>query len=236
MRIAIHQPDYLPWCGFFYKMARVDLFVILDDCGFSQRRATHRVQIRRPDSVRWLTVPVGKTAAPIIELAPDPKQKWQADHWNALHGAYHAAPYWREVTAWLKPLLLRDGARLADFNIECLRTIAQILGIQTPLARTSELPPAVKSGLGTSGTRVVNICRHFRAKTYFSGHGARAYNDEAAFAAAQVQLEYSDFVHPTYPQTGPDFIPGLSVIDFLANRGTDYAAAFFSCLPPYKSL
>ena len=118
MRIAIHQPDYLPWCGFFYKMARVDLFVILDDCGFSQRRATHRVQIRRPDSVRWLTVPVGKTAVPIIELVPDPKQKWQADHWNALHGAYHAAPYWREVTAWLKPLLLRDGARLADFNIE----------------------------------------------------------------------------------------------------------------------
>lgn len=227
MRIAIHQPDYLPWPGFFHKMAQADLFVLLDDCGFSRQRATHRVQIRRPDGVRWLSVPVGKTTAPITELQPDTRQEWGLSHWHILSAAYRHAPYWQDVAAWLKPLLEQRWERLTDVNIACLRQMAQILGITTPFVRTSAFPSDVKRGLGTSGTRIVNICRYLGATAYYSGHGAKAYNDESAFAAAGVRLEYSDFQPPVYPQTGPDFVPGLSMIDLLANCGAEYAAALF---------
>lgn len=223
MKIAVHQPDYLPWCGFFYKMAQVDLFVLLDDCGFSRQRATQRVQIRRPDGVRWLSVPVGKTTAPINELVPDPRQEWGLNHWNILLNAYGTTAYWHEVAAWLRPLLMQRWDSLPDFTIACLHEVRRVLGLTTQMTRTSELPAEVRATLGTSGTRIVNLCRHFRATTYFSGQGARTYNDEAEFTAAGVQLEYSNFVPTVYPQTGPDFVAGLSILDVLANCGAEHA-------------
>jgi hypothetical protein len=219
MRIAIHQPNYLPWCGYFYKMAQVDLFVILDDCSFTKSGVTHRVRIRTPQGISWLTVPVGKREVPIVDLSPDPSQDWGVRQWNIIKTSYSKAAFSSEVALWLEPLLRTRWQTLVDLNLEGIRKIAGLLGIETPMLRSSEFPDGLKRTLGAGSARNLGICQYLAAKTYISGQGARDYNDEKAFAAAGINLEYVTYNHPVYPQTGEGFIPGLSIIDLLFNCG-----------------
>lgn len=219
MRIAIHQPNYLPWCGYFYKMAQVDLFVILDDCSFTKSGITHRVQIRTPQGTSWLTVPVGKKEVPILALSPDPSQDWGARHRNIIKNSYSKSAFWSEVAPWLEPLLKTKWQRLVDLNLHGIRDVAGLLGIATPLLRTSALPEGIRRTLGSGSGRNLQICQYLGARTYVSGQGARDYNEERAFAAAGISLEYATFSHPVHPQIGDGFIPGLSVLDLLFNCG-----------------
>jgi hypothetical protein len=219
MRTAIHQPNYLPWCGYFYKMQQVDLFVILDDCSFTKSGVTHRVRIRTPQGFRWLTVPVGKKQVPIVDLSPDQSQDWGIRQWNIIKNSYSKAAFWSEVAIWLKPLLKTRWRTLVELNLEAIGEVAGILGIKTSVVRTSEFPEELKKALGSGSVRNLQICQYLGAKTYVSGQQARDYNDEQAFAAAGISLEYVTFNHPIYPQIGEGFIPGLSVIDLLFNCG-----------------
>ena len=221
MRIAIHQPNYLPWCGYFYKMARVDLLVILDDCSFTKSGVTHRVRIRTPQGVSWLTVPVGKREVPILVLSPDVSQDWGARHWNMIKNSYAKSAFWSDVTSWLEPLLKTRWQTLVDLNLRGIREVADRLGIATPLLRTSALPEGLRRTLGSGSLRNLQICQYLGAETYVSGQGARDYNEEQAFAAAGISLEYVTFEHPVYPQSGAGFVPGLSVVDLLFNCGPE---------------
>jgi hypothetical protein len=227
MRIAIHQPNYLPWCGYFYKMAQVDLFVILDDCSFTKSGVTHRVRIRTPQGTSWLTVPVGKREIPILALSPDPSQDWGMRHWNILKSSYSQSAFWSETAPWFKPLFKTQWQKLVDLNLQGIKEIAALLGIKTPLLRTSALPEPVRRALGSGSARNLQICRYLSATTYVSGQGARGYNEEQSFAAAGITLEYVRFEHPVYPQPGPGFVPGLSVIDLLFNCGPESKQVLF---------
>jgi len=228
MRIAIHQPNYLPWCGYFYKMAQVDLFVILDDCSFTKSGVTHRVRIRTPHGISWLTVPVGKREVPISVLSPDPSQDWGIRHWNIIKNSYSNSTFWSEVAPWLKLLLKSRWQRLVDLNLKGIGEVAGLLGISTPLLRTSALPKELRCTLGSGSLRNLKICQYLGATTYVSGQGARDYNEEQAFAAAGISLEYISFDHPVYPQAGEGFVPGLSVLDLLVNCGPQSKRILFS--------
>jgi len=228
MRIAIHQPNYLPWCGYFYKMGQVDLFVILDDCSFTKSGVTHRVRIRTPQGICWLTVPVGKREVPIVTLSPDPLQDWGMRQWNIIKNSYSKAAFWSEIAGWLKPLLKTRWQTLVDLNLEALNEVAGLLEIGTPMVRTSEFPEGLKRALGSGSVRNLGICQYLGAKTYVSGQGARDYNDEQAFASAGIRLEYVQFNHPVYPQLGEGFIPELSIIDLLFNCGPKSRQVLFS--------
>lgn len=200
-------------------MAQVDLFVILDDCCFTKSGVTHRVRIRTAQGSSWLTVPVGKREVPIIALSPDSAQDWGTRHWNVIQSAYAKSAFWSEFAPWLKRLLKTKWEKLVDLNLQSIRDVASLLGIATPLVQTSALPESLRATLGSGSERNLEICRYLGARTYVSGYGARDYNDEQAFAAAGVKLEYIAFQQPVYPQAGEGFVPGLSVIDLLLNCG-----------------
>jgi hypothetical protein len=227
MRIAIHQPNYLPWCGYFYKMAQVDLFVILDDCSFTKSGVTHRVRIRTPQGTSWLTVPVGKKEVPILALSPDPSQDWRTRHWNIIKNSYSKCAFWSEVAPWLEPFLKTKWQRLVDLNLQGIGDVAGLLGVATPLLRTSALPEGLKRTLGSGSLRNLRLCQYLGANTYVSGQGARDYNEEQAFQAAGITLEYLTFQHPVYPQAGKGFVPGLSVLDLLFNCGPESKKVLF---------
>ena len=227
MRIAIHQPNYLPWCGYFHKMGQVDLFVILDDCFFTKSGVTHRTRIRTPQGICWLTVPVGKKEIPILGLSPDGAQDWRTRQWNIIKNSYSKTAFWSELGCWLEPLLKTKWATLVDLNLEGIREVARLLKIETRMLRTSEFPEDVKCTLGSGSVRNLKICQYLGATSYVSGQGARSYNDEQAFASAGISLEYLRFNHPVYPQPGEDFIPGLSIVDLLFNCGPKSAQVLF---------
>ena len=223
MRIAIHQPNYLPWCGYFHKMRQVDLFVILDDCFFTKSGVTHRTRIKTSQGICWLTVPVGKKEIPILRLSPDGSQDWRTRQWNIIKHSYSRASFWSEFACRLEPLLKPRWQTLVELNLAGIKEVARLLEIETPMLRTSEFPENVKRTLGSGSLRNLRICQYLGATTYVSGQGARSYNDAHAFASAGISLEYLKFDHPVYPQPGEGFIPGLSIVDLLFNCGSKSA-------------
>lgn len=219
--VAIHQPNYLPWLGYFHKMSQADLFVLLDDVQFPKGSYANRVQIKnRLNHKVWLTVPVrsskgGEQKYNEIEIAYD--QKWQARHMNLLRDAYQKAPFFTRYFDDLMDLLKARYSNLAALNITLIQYLKQQLGIQTPLKVASELG----QDLGVKSVRNLRICRLLEGDTYLSGQGARAYNDEALFASHSIRLVYQQFVCPVYPQIYGDFLPNLSSVDLLFNCGPE---------------
>jgi len=217
LTVAIHQPNYAPWLGYFAKMAASDLFVFLDDAQYSKNNYINRVQVLGPAGPRWLTVPVSHAfGAPITEVRPA-RPDWKRAHLDSLRSFYRKAPcfaaVWPEVEAVYEAL--GDGS-LADINIALVTALADRLAIRCRFHRSS----AIDTGDARAGDRLVALVRALApGGTYLSGRGGAKYQDPEAFARAGLSLRYRDFAHPVYPQTDRAFAPGLSVLDALFHIG-----------------
>jgi hypothetical protein len=215
MIISGHQPNYLPWLGYFHKMMSCDLFVILDDILLSRREITNKNKIKGPEGERLLSVPRKKKKTMIKETLIFNDSLWYKQHWGSLHTCYARSPYWHEYEPLFAPIYENPGESLYDLNMSLITVIREILDIKTPLIRSSEI-----SGIeGRKGELIVNLCKRLKADIYLSGNGARVYNDETAFAKNNIQLVYQEFQHPVYPQLWGEFINNLSAVDLIFNCG-----------------
>lgn len=219
MIVAIHQPEHLPWLGFFDKLRAADRFVILDTVGYRKNYFQNRNRIRTAGGTAWLTVPVqtsGRLGQPIRDVVIDNagNPRWRQKCWGTLSQAYRRAPFWREHEDVLSATYARDWERLADLNLHLIRHLAAALGIETPLVFASEL--------GASGDRsdlLLDICRRAGATTYLSGISGREYLDTKRFEDAGIAVTYQEFHHPVYTQLSEPFEPCMSAIDLLAVHG-----------------
>jgi hypothetical protein len=211
---AIHQPQCLPYLGFFDKLASCDVFVAMDEAQFQRRGVQHRNKIKTKDGWQWLTVPVVRSHGyqPTRDVEIDFSDSWQRRHWNAIRTNYGAAPFFDPYGAELKALLSRPWRKLCDSNMTLLRWTPDRLGIRMPVVLQSELGVA-----GTRSELLAAICVAVGADDYLSGPGGRRYVDEAAFQGAGVALIWQDFTCPLYDQVFPElgFVGDLSVIDAL---------------------
>lgn len=217
MRAAVHQPNYLPWPGFFRKMAQCDVFVLLDNVQYPRREYCNRAKVRSPQGAFWLTLPVEKAGldAKISEVRISEPEKNLARHLKTLRYFYGRAPFYDVLENRLGPLYEKTWDRLLPLNTALIEVLAGILGITTPVVLASCLgEPA-----GGKSERIIGICRKVGADTYLSGRGAEAYNDALLYAEAGITLEYQVYEPPVYPQGGKEYISGLSVVDLLAYHG-----------------
>lgn len=218
--MAMHQPNYLPYAGYFYKMGQCDLFVLLDEVQFPRGQSfANRNRVKTHNGTTWLTVPVSipsgeKGKVPYTDVAFG-GDKWRRKHLRTLQMNYKKAPYYEEVYG----LVERELEKAEDFtemNISLIASIADYLGIGTPTARLSEL----LDDFGEKTELIVDICRETGSGAYLSGTGGgKEYNDEEMLAGHGIELRYSDFEHPEYPQQWDGFESHLSVIDLLFNCG-----------------
>jgi len=214
--VAIHQPNFLPWLGFFYKWARSDLLVLLDDVQFIKRSIINRVKIKGPEGERWLTVPViqkGRYFQGIDEV--EVQAGWQKKVLGSIRACYGRAPYFDAYFPALAGLLQADDRLLVEVNARLLAWLAENLGITAPAMKASALTGVT----GQSTERLVSICRAVAADRYLSGFGGQKYQEADSFAEGGIDLVISDFSHPHYRQLWGDFIPGLSAIDLLMSCG-----------------
>jgi len=222
--IAVHQPNYLPWVGYFHKIAQVDVFVLLDSVQYPRGRSVaKRNRIKTAQGVQWLTVPVslpkgahGEATYRDVILRDD---RWKKTHLKTLRVNYGRAPHFHPHFDRIEEILLQPRP-FVEMNVALIRYFLSQLGIDTPLYRLSELPEVT----GRKSELIVNICRHFGADVYLSGQGARKYNDEALFAANDIRLAYQEFTCPPYPQLFGEFVPDLSIVDLLFNCGPESGA------------
>lgn len=216
-----HQPNYLPYPGFFHKIAQADCFVIVDTTQFVKRGPfgwIHRNRIRTDDGWAWLSVPVltkGKFTQSILDTRIDAQRDWARKHWRALEWNYRRAPYFDRAAEFFRAAYERPWTSLAALNEHLIRGVLDLLGIRVRVERASDLGVT-----GRATDLVVDLCRKVGADTYVSGVHGRDYLDEGAFAAAGIGLRYQSYASPAYPQchAGP-FVPDLSIVDLVFNCG-----------------
>lgn len=221
-RIAVLQSNYIPWKGYFDLMGAVDEFIIYDDVQYTCNDWRNRNQIKTPQGVQWLTVPVrikGRFEQSIRQAEIDGTH-WAAKHWKSLRLNYERAPYFSLYAAQLEALYLgRAYTHLSVLNEVLLRWVSQQLNIHTRIVQCSEYRLE-----GDRNERLVGLCRQAGANEYVSGPAARSYLDEALFMQAGINVRWFEYpAYPEYPQLWGEFAHGVTVLDVLFNCGPDAA-------------
>lgn len=213
--VAIHQPNYLPWLGYFEKIKRSDVFVLLDDAEYSSGSWINRNKIKTPHGWTWLTVPVRGTSGPIadVEIVDE---GWRETHRKSLQASYGGAAHYEEFGAFFAATYARSWESLCELNVHLVRQLADRLALDCEFVRASTLEVDA-----TGSERIVRLCEELGADRYYSGEGARSYNDRARFEAADIALEYQSFDPPRYEQRFGEFLPKLSIVDPLLNVGVE---------------
>lgn len=215
--VVIHQPDFLPYLGFFDRFLKADLWVIFDNVQFlNNSKSWHnRDKIKTPQGEKWITVSVKKCAqkTPINEVLLS-DAKWRIDGLNLLKANYRKATYFKEIIPFIEELYTYECETMLQFNLKSIYMLMQLFNIKIETVLASDLEP-----VGKSNVLLVDILQKVKADKYLSGVGAKAYFDPAPFAAAGIEVIWQDFKHPVYPQLYGDFIPYLSSIDLLFNCG-----------------
>jgi hypothetical protein len=226
-RVAIHQPNFLPWLGYFHKMASVDCFVLLDDAQFVKEGFVHRNRIKTPQGAVWIGLPVltrGRFAQSIIDTEVASDARWRKKLVMTFQQSYARAPHANDYLPALEQAITQAGHKILEFNLPLLDFARRALGIDTPVIRSSQL-----DGIeGKSTERLISICKRLGAEEYLSGHGGKNYQDEVLYAEAGIQLTYVRFSHPTYPQLWGEFVPSMSVVDLLFNSGPEARSILFA--------
>lgn len=216
MRVTIHQPEHLPWLGFFHKMAVCDVYVLLDSVQFTKNNYQNRNRlIDQNGTVFWATAPVrmaGHTDKRIADMELDNAQPWVRKTWARIEGAYRRHPYFNALAPELESIFMRGYVRLVDLNLDLIEFFRRQLGIRVPMVRSSTMEIE-----GSRSELLLSICRKLDADTYLSGPSGRDYLDTALFSSAGIALDFHAFKHPIY--SAPFFQPYLSTLDLLFNHG-----------------
>jgi hypothetical protein len=214
--LAAHQPQYLPWLGYFEKIDRADRFVLLDTVQFKKNEWQNRNRVRTADGWAWLTVPVHhRFPMRIDEVDIDDSTPWRRKQIETVRQAYARAPHLAHLLDGIETLLAKPLRGLAELNAQSVFLLAGLLGIGTPVVPASLLPPMPEG----ADERLIALCRHFGCATYLAGAGGRDYMDLRTWKAAGIAVEFQEFRHPLYRQCHPGFEPNLSAIDVLFNEG-----------------
>lgn len=223
--VACHQSNFLPWLGFYAKMTRADVFVLLDDVQFTRGQNKHnwttRVKILGPNGPLWLSLPVRRSSLGtqrILELStPEGDVRWLNKLIRTLEGLYGKTPHYQEVAPPLLDILSRHNGPICATNIALTQCIAAMLGMKTRVVKSSELKVE-----GTSNQRLINLTLAENGTTYLAGDGAEDYQVIDLFKEAGLRFSKLGFQHPEYEQySGRDFVPGLSVFDALCCAGIE---------------
>jgi hypothetical protein len=222
MILSVHQPQYIPWLGYFHKIAKSDCFVFLDQVQYKAREFQNRNKIRTKEGWIWLSVPVlckGRCRQSIYDVLIDNGFPWARKHLMSLKSWYAKAEFFKAHFPFFEQVYAQSWEKLKDLNIHIINYILKQLGVSTPLYRESELDIRQKKS-----ERIIEICQKLKADTYLSGIGAKTYLEEEKFVKAGIKLIYQDFLHPVYRQqfclVDKDFIPFMSTLDLLFNEGS----------------
>lgn len=220
MRVAICQPTYLPWLGYFDLIDQVDAFVLLDTVQFDKRSWQQRNRVKTPHGLEWLTVPVvsrGRYDQKIrdVEILDT---GFVRTHLRTIEVNYSPAPYFRPFFSDFSSILskIESGTRLGQMNFRLLEWLVARIGIRTPLLLASSL-----NEVGKRTELLANICRQLGASQYLSPIGSAGYllEDLSVMSEAGIETFFHHYIHPEYGQRFPPFVPFASVIDLILNEG-----------------
>jgi hypothetical protein len=216
VKVAIHQPHYLPWLGYLAKWAAADCFVFLDTVQYEKNGWQNRNRIKTNDGPRWLTVPVrARLGQSLAAVEIDASQPWMRRHLTTIEQGYAHAPYTERYVDELRAFYARGWPKLGPLAVASSTWLGRTMGITTPTRLASELG----ADADDPTARLVSLCRAVGGTTYLAGRDGVKYMDLARFAAAGIEVLGQAYEHPVYAQVHGEFVPFLSGLDLLLNCG-----------------
>jgi hypothetical protein len=216
--VTMHQPNYLPWIGLFSKICYSNCFVIADTSPFSRHQFTNRNKIRSNSGCGYLTIPINHRFYDlrICDVGLPSDKKWEEDHWKSIYNSYVHAYWFRNHSDFFKNIYAKDFQYLTEINMEIITYLLKSFEINVEIIRASDLnldPSLQKTDL------IVAAMKNVHADVYLSGPSGQNYLEVEKFPQNSIELKYSRFQHPVYPQRYPDFEPNMAAIDLLFNMG-----------------
>ena len=216
MILSIHQPQYLPWLGYFDKIDKCEIFVFLDNVQFKKNEWQNRNRIKTAAGNQWLTVPIlHKFPQRIDDVKINNSVPWGRKHFNALSTNYSKAPFFDEYMPFFQETYFREWERLIDINIHTIMFITKAMGLSD-----KRFVKASDFNLQEGNTeRLVDICKKMGGDVYLSGKDGAKYLDLSLFEKENIDVIFQDYSHPCYSQLFSEFESNLSIIDLLFNCG-----------------
>lgn len=222
--VAILQPNYIPWRGYFDLMSRVDEFILYDDTQYTRRDWRNRNKIIQAGKIQWLSIPV-EARGKYDQLIKDVRiadSSWQKTHLKSLQHAYAKAPFFDDLWEGLSEVYARKPySWLLDADIDFLNFIKAYLGLATKITLSSDY-----QALGARTEKLVALCLAAGASAYVSGPSARSYIETSHFETAGVALSY--IAYPRYPDYAhvSRYDAHVSILDAMMHCGRDTAEHF----------
>ena len=216
--IAIHQPNYLPWLGYFYKIYQSDIFVFLDDVQYSNKGMHNYTYIKTSNGSYRLKYPVfQKFGDKIYEVRAKDELGWKQKHLELISFNYKKAKFFKEVFDDYSNIIMQEYDNIVDLNISFIKYFSKKLGIDREFVLSSGLDVGLNKTM-----KIIEICKTLGGNIYYSGTGARSYQNSEDFEKNGIELKYSVFSPVEYPQLWNDFQSNVSAIDYFMNCGYDF--------------
>lgn len=223
--IAIMQPTYMPWLGYFSMIDQVQEFVFLDNVQLVTRSWQVRNKIKFQNQEKLLTIPVNKDKSRderFIYNTSYSGVEWKENHLDTIKCAYSKTPYFTEVFSFLEGMYFSDYVSIGEMNENFITSISKRIGIITPFFYSNDMDVE-----GHKDLLLVNICKKRNADVYLSAQGSAEYIEAESpagfFGKTGIELYYLNYEHPLYSQIGECFIPYIGIYDLLFNVGFDSA-------------
>lgn len=218
-KVAILQSNYIPWKGYFDMIAAVDEFIIYDDMQFTKNDWRNRNQIKTPQGVQWITVPV-KLSGKFGQLIKDTEidgSAWRAKHLKSILLNYKKSKFYNEISERLEELYAVDHKYISELNRAFIDFICNYLGIKTKISNSWDY-----SLCDGKTERLVDLCKQAGASEYISGPAAKDYIELNYFNDSGIKLKWFDYSdYPEYPQLWGEFVHGVSILDLMFNCGKE---------------
>lgn len=222
--VAIHQPNFFPWLGYFHKILKSDVFILMDNVQYQKKSTgivSNRVRILINSQPQWVTMPIVrnyKGTRLYTEMKINNETPWRENISKTIEWHYKKAPFFKEVYPFLLQLIGKKTESLVEYNISAIKSLMRLLGLDiSKIIQGSQLDAS-----GESTELLISMVKAVDGNAYLAGGGAHKYQEDHLFKQAEIEVIYQNFKHPEYRQFNTDvFVPGLSIIDVLMNCGTD---------------
>ena len=235
--VAIHQPNFMPWLGYFHKIRHADTFVVLDHVQFPKTGAgtwINRVKMLIAGEARWVTVPLDRSfhgTRSIREMRMSEDPAWVAKMLATIRGSYLKAPFFSTIYPVVESILGRRDEGLAEMNHQGILDLCNCCGLTLPeMPLSSQMDPQ-----GSSNDLLIDLIKKVGGTHYLCGAvaaSATGYHEEDAFNRAGITVIHQDFKHPAYTHPAKNgFEKGLSIVDALFHAGPQATLEMLSAPP-----
>jgi len=216
--LAIMQPYFFPYIGYWQLMQAADRFVIYDDVNYINRGWVNRNRLLINGEPTFITLPLRHASQnkKICDIEIAPTAEWLKKMLRTVEVTYKKAPYFNEVFPVIERVLTYESANLADYLTHHLQVMAGFMGIETEFVVTSR---SYGNSQLVAQERIVDIGRREQAEVYVNAQGGKELYDAAAFSEAGIDLRFIAMRPQPYSQRSSGFTPYLSIIDALMEVG-----------------